>query len=392
MKQLLYAILVLVSALFSSCSLLEFSMTGDAEPLTNDELSKRFAVRTFSSDFIAQATVIADSIVEDKTSSPEVKKNAIQWKLSVANAISPRAFQAKGDLALLETWVFCVQMNDFLHASKAESLFSSNYLHVLQACAEQGEEDIAKIAKRLMEEENYDSAKQFVQLYSKQTTFASLDFISPEVADEYQEYMQIPDSLMYAPSGTMPELIGDLTERMEMYGKQMQRNVTWKTDMVGISWETDSMAQEVLQRTDTLTALLYAISDIARNSPELAEQIAANMNAQLQPIIGDMSVLMYNSVAQFNQQRDSIQQFIDEQRMALQEDIVVSGDSLMHSAADSLAHFVRKISVAIVLVVILLVLVLFGLPFFLGYYIAKLRYRTNKRKDNEKKAEDSSVV
>lgn len=386
MKRILLLFLVVTSAFFSSCSLLEFSMATDIEPLTKEELSKRFTTRTFSSDFIAQVSLLADSIVNN-TPSVDYKKNAIQWKLSVANTISPIAFQSRGDLALLETWVFCMKMNDFMQTAKADSLFGKAYVYDVQACSEEGEQQVDKMAKRLFSEKDYDAAAQFVANYSEQHPFKSLDFTSVSLTEQYREYMQIPDSLMTVSLGTMPEVIGDLTERMGMYGKQMQRNVDWKSDMVGISWKADSMAQQIMQRTDTLTSLLYTLSDIARNSPELAGQIAANMNAQLQPIINDMSDLMYNSVNQFDQQRDSIQQFVDRQRIALQENIVESGDSLMHSAADSLAQFVRKVSIAIVLVVILLALILFGLPFFLGYYIAKLRYRPKKIKNIEENSE-----
>ncbi|MFV0522317.1 MAG: hypothetical protein ACK5MI_07840 [Mangrovibacterium sp.] len=386
MKRILLLFLVVTSAFFSSCSLLEFSMATDIEPLTKEELSKRFTTRTFSSDFIAQVSLLADSIVNN-TPSVDYKKNAIQWKLSVANTISPIAFQSRGDLALLETWVFCTKMNDFMQTAKADSLFGKAYVYDVQACSEEGEQQVDKMAKRLFSEKDYDAAAQFVANYSEQHPFKSLDFTSVSLTEQYREYMQIPDSLMTVSLGTMPEVIGDLTERMGMYGKQMQRNVDWKSDMVGISWKADSMAQQIMQRTDTLTSLLYTLSDIARNSPELAGQIAANMNAQLQPIINDMSDLMYNSVNQFDQQRDSIQQFVDRQRIALQENIVESGDSLMHSAADSLAQFVRKVSIAIVLVVILLALILFGLPFFLGYYIAKLRYRPKKIKNIEENSE-----
>lgn len=386
MKRILLLFLVVTSAFFSSCSLLEFSMATDIEPLTKEELSKRFTTRTFSSDFIAQVSLLADSIVNNAPS-VDYKKNAIQWKLSVANTISPIAFQSRGDLALLETWVFCTKMNDFMQTAKADSLFGKAYVYDVQACSEEGEQQVDKMAKRLFSEKDYDAAAQFVANYSEQHPFKSLDFTSVSLTEQYREYMQIPDSLMTVSLGTMPEVIGDLTERMGMYGKQMQRNVDWKSDMVGISWKADSMAQQIMQRTDTLTSLLYTLSDIARNSPELAGQIAANMNAQLQPIINDMSDLMYNSVNQFDQQRDSIQQFVNRQRIALQENIVESGDSLMHSAADSLAQFVRKVSIAIVLVVILLALILFGLPFFLGYYIAKLRYRPKKIKNIEENSE-----
>lgn len=382
MKRLFIITLTLSSIFFYSCSLLEVSMTSDTEPLSKDELSKRFATRTFSSDFITQVSMLADSIAT-YSEATDHKKNAIQWKLNVANTLSPIAFQSKGDFALLETWIFCSQMNTFLSQASADSLFGSTYASQVQACANEGLQHIDRTAKRLFSKEDYTAASQFVNNYASLHPFSSLQFSSPSIIEQYQAYRQIPDSLLFAQSGTIANIVGDLTERLEMYGKQMQRNIDWRTDLITSNWDADSVAQQFMQQTDTLTALLYALSDIARHSPELAEQIAANMNAELQPIIGDISELMFRSMAQFSQQRDSVQLFINAQRMALQQDITKSGDSLMHSAADSLAQFVHKISFILVLVVLLLVLILFGLPFFLGFYIAKLRYRPHGKAEKK---------
>ncbi len=387
MKRIIQLFLIAIPIFFSSCSLLQVSVGSDVEPLTKNELSKRFTVRTFSSDFIFQVSSVADSI-EASATLLDYKRNAIKWKLNVANTISPAAYQTKGDLALLETWIFCVRMNRFLHSDYANTLFGLENLTKVQACAALGEEQMQKSAKRLLSNAEYQSTVSFVDDYSKQNPFATLDFSLANIANEYREYMQIPDSLMLSELGTIPEVVGDLTERMEMYSKQVQRNMQWRSDAVKLNWENDSIAQKILQQSDTLAALLASLSEIARNSPEMATEIAANVNEQMQPVIKDVNDLMYNSLDLFNQQRDSIQKFIDQQRMALQQDIVTSGDSLMHSAADSLAHFVRKISLTIVLVVLLLIVMLFGLPFLLGYYIARLRYQSRKssRKEDEAKS------
>ncbi|MFV0290948.1 MAG: hypothetical protein ACK5IJ_08655 [Mangrovibacterium sp.] len=378
MKQVLFFLMISLMMFISSCSLLEFTMSTEGVPLTKEELSKRFAVRTFSSDFIARVSQVADSVAA-QSEQVEGRKNAIKWKLSVANTISPIAFQSKGDLAIIETWLFCEQMQDFFETTTLDSLFEKKDVQAIRECALGGTEQMQKIAKRLLSAEGYAASVQLIEIKRKQNPFTSLDFTAQGVSALYQEFLQIPDSMMVSGVGTVPELISDLTDRMGMYGKQVQRNVEWKSDIIGMSWETDSMAQQFLQKTDTLTALLNAIAEIARDSPELANQIAANMNEQLRPIISDASVLMHQSMQEFDHQRDSIQRFLNVQREAIQRDIVVSGDSLMHSAADSLACFVRKISFAIVLVVILLIVLLFGLPFFLGYFIAKLQYRSKNR-------------
>ncbi|MFV0346519.1 MAG: hypothetical protein ACK5IQ_09785 [Bacteroidales bacterium] len=393
MKYIPLFIVIFCVSLLSSCSLLEFSLKGEAEPLSKQELSTRFAVRTFYSGFVSKIIVAADSMVIS-TDSAAYKTNAIRWKLNASNSCASLAYQSSSDIAMVGTWIFCERMNNFLQSRRSDSLFGTYNASLAAQAGQYGVDKITKVARAVYDKgKQYEKVGEFVRLFAKEHPFTSLSFDNIGFVDDYQSFLSIPDSLMVHNYGTAPEILGDFADRMGTYTEQFHNNLTWNKDMLEVYWDSDSMtakflvradtfAAEFMTRADSITALLAAFSEIAKNSPELAAQMAANVSQELRPMIDEMNYMVNTSFLQFSQQRDSIQLFLDQQRVALKDDISETGVLWMEQMSDSLASFVKKISFAVGLLAVVLVLVIFGVPFALGYYTSKLRSKVKDRNLN----------
>ena len=91
----------------------------------------------------------------------------------------------------------------------------------------------------------------------------------------------------------------------------------------------------------------------------------------------DFNKGMAANLAQLAKEREYLQVYLDEQRILIRKDLEESGKVLIQETTDSLAHFIKSISGVLIILVIVLAAVLFGLPFTIGYLLAKARFKKN---------------
>lgn len=376
LKTLTMSLLILA---LSSCSLIKFQPKFGTESLPKQELNKRLAVRSYFKTFSGEVIQAADSIIE-LSNDPAIKSQAIRWKGAATAACTRTAFQTDAEIALVDTWLLTRQMDEYLKAHGDE--FFGEFSSIAQNCAVGLSEEIEELARRSNDKEHYQKLKSFVADYPLSSTLNDWQFSKIDTRPRLIEYLEIPDSLYTTTIGTGAEVMNDFTDRMSVYNEQIQSQLAWEKELLILTLDNDSLVEPYLARIDSLSQMLNRLAIVAQESPEMMGVIAVRMREELTPIVQDFNSGMRGSIYELAQEREHLQSYLNEQRVLLRDDIQSSGKVLLEETTDNLIRFVRNISWLIIIVVIVLVTVIFGLPFTLGYLLAKARFKP-RRMDNK---------
>ena len=171
------------------------------------------------------------------------------------------------------------------------------------------------------------------------------------------------------------------TDRISVYNDQIKSQLSWEKELVLITFQDDSIAQPYLARIDSLSQMLNRLAIVAQESPEMMGVIAVRLREELSPIVSDLNSGMRSSIEELSNERAQLQEYLNTQRVLLRDDMTQSGKELIQETTDNLIRFIRQISWLIIIVVIVLVAIIFGLPFMLGYLLAKARFKN--KNDNQ---------
>ena len=127
--------------------------------------------------------------------------------------------------------------------------------------------------------------------------------------------------------------------------------------------QQDSLRMEVGARLDSLERSFTRIVVVAEHLPEISDRVLDELNKQVTQLIYTMNYSVDNAFADFDRQRDELQQTAGE---------------MVRTTLDAVPGLVGKV----LLYVVLALAVLIGGPFALGFWLGGVRARAGaKRKE-----------
>ncbi|MCK5776019.1 MAG: hypothetical protein KAH25_07585, partial [Bacteroidales bacterium] len=237
-KIIYFTSVMLLAFLFHSCSLLKFKIESDATPLGSDLLKTRMHTHKFAHTFFHELMIASDSIMRNEANR-ELQINALVWKINASRQASNSIFQNDPEVAVLDTWLLTASMYDFLSDSLGENVFGDSQ-PIAVATSKILLAKIDSIAARAFKKK-YDDAKIFIDNIKDTLPYQSLDFYRESVYDDWYHYQNIPDSLVEATIGTMPEVLSDFSSRMTIGTEQTLRQTQWSGQLLLKESNLDSL-------------------------------------------------------------------------------------------------------------------------------------------------------
>ncbi len=365
--------MLLPLVMLAGCSLMELSLEGDSEPLSKTAINTRLLVRAFHDDFTNQVVIVADSI-RKMSQDIEVQKKAIQWKINTNKASAKAAFQSIPEIALVDTWILCSQMDTYFKTDAGSVVFNEASPLAVQA-ARGLNERIEKTARVLYPKKRFDQLASFVSDYTVKHPFTSLEFPRQNILNELTRHLNVADTTYITTLGSGSQAMSDLSDRIGVFREQLQLQLEWQKELISLNWENDSIADSYLARADSLSVSLGQLATIARESPETMALIAENMRMELLPIVSRFNEGIEGSIMRFSEERRLLQKFIDEQRVLAVGDMNSSGKALIVETGQSMTEVVKEVSWLLIVLTVILALVFGGIPFVAGYLVAKARFK-----------------
>ena len=364
----------LAAALFAAvsltgCSLLKVAVaTGD--PLSKEEMNVRTMTRGFYYDMAGEVARAADSIA---SLSPDVNTRvaAVRWKIRATRAGVNAAMQGIPDVALADMWILCRRMNDAFSAAPDSLLFGPQS-GIARDAVRRLDRRAGRLARQLLPADRYDLMASFVDDYIRKnpasegdnTTLAWLEYLGDNGVEH-----------AYA-TGSIAEVLADVNDRLSGQTQQMSNSIGWSKDIFEMRLEQDSLRLQVGAQLDSLERSFNRIVVVAEHLPEITDKMLEELNRQVAQLMGTMNASVDNAFADFDRQRDELQQYVSREREALVGQLRQTGDDLVRTVLDALPGLVGEI----LLYLVLALAVLIGGPFALGFWLGGVRQRAKGRK------------
>ncbi len=366
-------VLWLVTTL-SGCSLLEVKIDSQTVPLTRQELNMRILTREYALQFFAQVEQAADVLQEQYDPNDKVNQSyVLLWKINAEEGLQAAAYQVSPMAALIDTWVFTHQMNQFYATGAGRDIFATD--EAKQVSAHLANE-VDQLAQSLLKKEVYDKTKLFVADFVKQYPFADLSMIRTPAYRAWLEANQISEEDAVTTLGTMPEALGDVSDRLSLVSEQTPKIMTWKAQLLALN--SSASIEKVNAALNSLQVTADSMRDFIDNNPEYMRYLAEQMAVELQPLVDDIDQKTEARLSQLGEERQALEDMVARERQEIAliitherekfaQDMDRVSQEVVNLAMTKLIELVKSTIVYF----ILFIAAIFFAPLGLGYVLGK---------------------
>ncbi|EGQ7962028.1 TPA: chemotaxis protein [Vibrio parahaemolyticus] len=366
-------VLWLVTTL-SGCSLLEVKIDSQTVPLTKQELNMRILTREYALQFFAQVEQAADVLQEQYDPNDKVNQSyVLLWKINAEEGLQAAAYQVSPIAALIDTWVFTHQMNQFYATGAGRDIFATD--EAKQVSAHLANE-VNQLAQSLLKKEVYDKTKLFVADFVRQYPFADLSMIRTPAYRAWLEANQISEEDAVTTLGTMPEALGDVSDRLSLVSEQTPKIMTWKAQLLALN--SSASIEKVNAALNSLQVTADSMRDFIDNNPEYMRYLAEQMAVELQPLVDDIDQKTEARLSQLGEERQALEEMVARERQEIAliitherekfaQDMDRVSQEVVNLAMTKLIELVKSTIVYF----ILFIAAIFFAPLGLGYVLGK---------------------
>ncbi|EGR0923401.1 chemotaxis protein [Vibrio parahaemolyticus] len=366
-------VLWLVTTL-SGCSLLEVKIDSQTVPLTKQELNMRILTREYALQFFAQVEQAADVLQEQYDPNDKVNQSyVLLWKINAEEGLQAAAYQVSPMAALIDTWVFTHQMNQFYATGAGRDIFATD--EAKQVSAHLANE-VDQLAQSMLKKEVYDKTKLFVADFVKQYPFADLSMIRTPAYRAWLEANQISEEDAVTTLGTMPEALGDVSDRLSLVSEQTPKIMTWKAQLLALN--SSASIEKVNAALNSLQVTADSMRDFIDNNPEYMRYLAEQMAVELQPLVDDIDQKTEARLSQLGEERQALEEMVARERQEIAliitherekfaQDMDRVSQEVVNLAMTKLIELVKSTIVYF----ILFIAAIFFAPLGLGYVLGK---------------------
>ncbi|MDA0155003.1 chemotaxis protein [Vibrio sp. Makdt] len=376
---------LVLSIVLSGCSLLEVKLDSQTTPLTQQELNARLMTREYAKLFFTQVEDSADLIAQSYPADDTLHQSyVLLWKIHAEQGLQQAAYQTSPMSALIDTWVFTAQMNQFYAEGEGADLFTTD--HAVNTARSLNQE-AEKLAKGVLSSSDFIKSKAFVAEFVASNPFKDLTFRSTPAYREWLAYLGKDESQIVQSLGTMPEAMSDASDRLSLMADQTPKLMSWKAELVAMN---SSLTGEDLSMTlESLRQTSASMQDFIENNPEYMQTLASIMSAEMQPLLNDLSDKTDQKLAMLSDERVALEKMVTREREALVQmiekerieiaGIVTSERELFTQDLDRVSQEVVVLAIdklmelikGVIIYFILFILVVFFAPLGIGYWLGK---------------------
>lgn len=358
----------------SGCSLLEVKIDSQTVPLTKQELNIRILTREYALQFFAQVEQAADALEAQYDPNDQINQSYILlWKINAEEGLQAAAYQVTPMAGLIDTWVFAHQVDEFYATGAGSNLFATDEA---KKVSEHLAYEVDKLAQSVLKKEVYDNTKRFVADFVKQHPFADLSMIRTPAYRAWLEFNQISEEEAVTTLGTMPEALGDVSDRLSLASKQTPKIMTWKAQLLALN--SSASIEKVNAALSSLQVTADSMRDFIDNNPEYMRYLAEQMAVELQPLVDDIDLKTEARLSQLGEERQALEEMVARERQEIaliitheREKFAQDMDRVSQQVVDLAMTKLIELVKSTIVYFILFIIAIFFAPLGLGYVLGK---------------------
>ncbi|MCF7482515.1 chemotaxis protein [Vibrio sp. J1-1] len=363
-----------VAMMLSGCSLLEVKIDSQTVPLTKQELNMRILTREYALQFFAQVEQAADSLEAKYDPNDQINQSYILlWKINAEEGLQASAYQVTPMAGLIDTWVFAHQVDEFFATGAGSDLFATDEA---KKVSEHLAYEVDKLAQSVLKKEVYDNTKPFVANFVKQHPFSDLSMIRTPAYRAWLEFSQISEEEAVTTLGTMPEALGDVSDRLSLASKQTPKIMTWKAQLLALN--SSASIEKVNSALNSLQVTADSMRDFIDNNPEYMRYLAEQMAVELQPLVDDIDLKTEARLSQLGEERQALEDMVARERQEIaliitheREKFAQDMDRVSQQVVDLAITKLIELVRSTIVYFILFIIAIFFAPLGLGYLLGK---------------------
>ncbi|MBR9789478.1 MAG: chemotaxis protein [Vibrionaceae bacterium] len=358
----------------SGCSLLEVKIDSQTVPLTKQELNIRILTREYALQFFAQVEQAADALEAQYDPNDQINQSYILlWKINAEEGLQAAAYQVTPMAGLIDTWVFAHQVDEFYATGAGSNLFATDEA---KKVSEHLAYEVDKLAQSVLKKEVYDNTKRFVADFVKQHPFADLSMIRTPAYRAWLEFNQISEEEAVTTLGTMPEALGDVSDRLSLASKQTPKIMAWKAQLLALN--SSASIEKVNAALSSLQVTADSMRDFIDNNPEYMRYLAEQMAVELQPLVDDIDLKTEARLSQLGEERQALEEMVARERQEIaliitheREKFAQDMDRVSQQVVDLAMTKLIELVKSTIVYFILFIIAIFFAPLGLGYVLGK---------------------
>jgi len=277
---------------------------------------------------MGQAIEITADQIEFKTLDPQVRRNALVWKLYATGAAQDATMQFDPLVAAMDLWTLTLQMQAFFTTGNGKDAFGDHQYLALELSNRMVAEfeDVARLVSASGE---IDSGREVAQEWADQFPIQTLQFSRTSVITEVAKNVGHGSMSPTQTVGAIDHKLGLIMLRLAVLEQYWPRKLRWEMDLL-----IDDMARGV--KPSQLTSLresLERLNDFLERSPDF-------VSSERAAVLGAI-----------DQQMQELIVAIDAQRLAVSDEFRVERDFLLEVAREERAQAFREIEAMLLEVV-----------------------------------------
>lgn len=334
----------------------------------------RILTREYALQYFAQVEQAADSLEAKYDPNDQINQSyLLLWKINAEEGLQASAYQVTPMAGLIDTWVFAHQVDEFFSTGAGSNLFATDEA---KNVSEHLANEVDKLAQSILKKEVYDNTKPFVANFVKQHPFADLSMIRTPAYRAWLEFSQISEEEAVMTLGTMPEALGDVSDRLSLASKQAPKIMTWKAQLLALN--SSASIEKVNAALNSLQVTADSMRDFIDNNPEYMRYLAEQMALELQPLVDDIDMKTEARLSQLGEERQALEEMVARERQEIAliitherekfaQDIDRVSQQVVDLAMTKLIELVRST----IIYFILFIIAIFFAPLGLGYVLGK---------------------
>jgi len=346
-KHVVFLFLFLTSLFLSSCQSTEpqTAMQNKLERLTYNSEELRLQINNFAIRYTGIIEEAADKIIS-QTNDPQIKQNALLWKINSIPAISEVIFIIEPFAALLDTWAFCLQMIQFFEEGNGKELFG-DHQSIAVTASYKIENEIRVIIKKGIIDEDLSYAESHILPWVKENPIENFGFTRQSTINMTAKYIADRDRTLAASVGSMEQTLNDLSMRLNIYYDQLPKLATWRAEYLANKVMSDEKIDSLNANFDSITKSVERITKVTENGEMIIDKALLKTFQQIDILRLKIREDLQNErdllLSVFANERSLVLTEINRERLETLEQLEEMSSDLLNQvsiqANDSIDHF-----------------------------------------------------
>jgi hypothetical protein len=274
----------------------------------------------------------ADSIAE-RSSSPEVRREALRWKIDAVPAMREALFRPDPLAAILDAWALSAQMVDYFESGAGKRALG-DWSSVAVLASRRLRSEIEAVASGFVKDGDITGGHAFIETWAEQHP------IEHSIAGRESILNQVSEATAKTGLGARKALgslqvgMDDLSRRVEVYADQLTRQFRWQVELFTLELFMEHELDRIVARVPELMDAAESAAALAETAPGLiAEERAAILEALHNELIAALAFLA--------EERAAILGHITDERVVVIEEVDRSRDEVLETVSGELRAIIE---------------------------------------------------